>query len=134
MKIQKEIVTPKWLKIKEMYEKGTNGSDKYGTNFEINGELDQLCLEFTDILAELTIAFGDNSVIEGVRMNVWKERIFSVIENAGLLPEIAWKDELAEEERKIQELEKDTWYQEENEEEVDWEDLDANFPKFQEEI
>lgn len=128
MKIQKEIVTPKWLKIKEMYEKGTNGSDKYGTNFEINGELDQLCLEFTDILAELTIAYGDNSVIEGVRMNVWKERIWSLIESSGLLPNIAWKDELEEE---IQ----DTWYEsEEEEEEVNWEDLDANFPKFQEEI
>ena len=36
-KINKSFLTPKWLKIKAMYEEGTNGSDKYGKNFEING-------------------------------------------------------------------------------------------------
>jgi hypothetical protein len=26
-------------------------------------------------------------------MNLWKERIWSLVENAGLLPEIAWRDD-----------------------------------------
>jgi hypothetical protein len=31
-------------------------------------------------------------------MDLWKERIWSVIENAGLLPEIAWRDDQAKDE------------------------------------
>ena len=27
-------------------------------------------------------------------MDLWKERIWSLVENAGLLPEIAWRDDL----------------------------------------
>ena len=42
--IIKEVITPRWLKIKEMYEAGTNGSKKYGTNFELGGELNVLSL------------------------------------------------------------------------------------------
>ena len=26
-------------------------------------------------------------------MDLWKERIWSLVENAGLLPEIAWRDD-----------------------------------------
>ena len=26
-------------------------------------------------------------------MNLWKERIWSLVENAGLLPEISWRDD-----------------------------------------
>jgi hypothetical protein len=29
-KIEKSFLTPKWLKVKEMYENETNGSDKEG--------------------------------------------------------------------------------------------------------
>ena len=93
-KVEKSFLTPKWLEIKEMYEKGTNGSDKYGTNFEIEGELDMLCHDFIDTIGEFTNQFGFDCVIEGVKMDLWKERIWSLVENAGLLPEIAWRDEL----------------------------------------
>ena len=99
-KIEKSFLTPKWLKIKKMYETGTNGSDKYGTNFEIEGELDMLCHEFIDTIGEFTHEFGWDCTIEGVNMDLWKERIWSLVENAGLLPEIAWKDDLAKEEAK----------------------------------
>jgi len=115
-KVEKSIVTPMWLKIKEMYETGTNGSSKYGTNFEINGELDELSLEFVNMLGEITQHQGWDCVVEGVKMDLWKERIWSLIENAGLLAEIAWKDELAEEKEK-----EDTWYM--TEEEFDLEEL-----------
>ena len=96
-KINKSFLTPKWLKIKAMYEEGTNGSDKYGTNFEIEGELDMLCHDFIDTIGEFTHEFGWDCIIEGVKMDLWKERIWSLVENAGLLPEIAWKDDLADE-------------------------------------
>ena len=92
-KIKKSIVTPKWVKIKAMYEAGTNGSDKYGTNFEIEGELDMLCHEFIDMVGEITQDRGFDCVVEDIKMDLWKERIWSLVENAGLLPEIAWRDD-----------------------------------------
>ncbi len=104
-KIKKDFLTPKWLVVKTMYESKTNGSDKYGTNFEIGGELDELTREFIDILGEFTRQFGWDCIIENVKMDLWKERIWSLVENAGLLPEIAWKDELAAEEEKAAKLE-----------------------------
>jgi len=116
-KIEKSIVTPKWLKIKEMYEQGTNGSNKYGTNFEIGGELDILASEFVDILGLITQKFGWDCVVEGVKMDLWKERGWSLIENAGLLPEIAWKDERDAE----LDNQEDTWYR--LEEEIDLDEL-----------
>jgi len=97
-KMKKQFVTPKWLEIKEMYELGTNGSDKYGTNFPVKGELNDLTTDFIDIVGELTRQFGFECVIEDIHMNLWKERIWSLIENAGLLPEIAWRDDLAKDE------------------------------------
>ena len=89
----KTIVTPKWQKIKSMYEAGTNGSNKYGTNFEIDGELDQLCCEFIDLMGIITTEYGWGCIIEDIKMDLWKERIWSLVENAGLLPEIAWRDD-----------------------------------------
>jgi len=108
-KIEKSFLTPKWLEVKSMYENGTNGSDKYGTNFEIGGELDKLTREFIDIIGEYTHQFGWECVIEGVKMDLWKERIWSLVENAGLLPEIAWKDELAAEAEKAAKLEEEMY-------------------------
>ena len=120
-KIEKSFLTPKWLVVKEMYETGTNGSDKYGKNFKIGGELDLLATEFVDILGELTRQFGWECVIEGVHMNLWKERIWSLIENAGLLPEIAWRDDL--EADNIKKAEQDRWDAlDEDDYEVDLED------------
>ena len=113
-KMQKQFLTPKWIEIKEMYEKGTNGSDKYGTNFEIKGELDKLTSEFIDIIGELTRQFGWYCVIEDIKMNLWKERIWSLIENAGLLPEIAWRDDLAkDEEIAAKKAEADNYFEDE---------------------
>lgn len=122
VKIKKSFLTPKWLEVKLMYEQGTNGSDKYGTNFAIGGELDKLTREFVDIIGEFTHEFGWDCVIEGVKMDLWKERIWSLIENAGLLPDIAWKDDLAKEqaEKIADEANDDVWEmtEEELEEEI----------------
>jgi len=109
-KMKKEFLTPKWLEIKLMYETGTNGSDKYGNNFEINGELDKLTRDFIDIIGEFTREFGWDCIIENVKMDLWKERIWSLVENAGLLPEIAWKDDLAKDIAKAEaDTEDDIW-------------------------
>tara|TARA_R110000796_G_scaffold10371_2_gene34486 strand:+ start:276 stop:683 length:408 start_codon:yes stop_codon:yes gene_type:complete len=94
----KQFLTPKWIELKEMYENGTNGSEQYGNNFKIGGELDILSSEFVDIVGELTRQFGWACIIEDIKMDLWKERIWSLIENAGLLPEIAWRDDLAKDE------------------------------------
>ena len=121
VKAKKSFLTPKWVKVKEMYEKGTNGSDKYGKNFKIGGELDLTATEFVDILGELTRQFGWGCVIEDVKMDLWKERIWSLIENAGLLPEIAWRDDL--EADNIKKAEQDRWDAlDEEDYEVDLED------------
>ena len=89
----KQIVTPMWLEIKEMYKKDTNGSDRYGKNFPLDGELRKKCDEFINLMGELTGRLGGYCVIEDIEMNLWKERIWSLVENAGLLPEISWRDD-----------------------------------------
>ena len=91
--IIKEVITPRWLKIKEMYEAGTNGSKKYGTNFELGGELNVLSLELVDMLGEITLRNGWGCIVEDIEMDLWKKRVWSLIENAGLLDAIESKDE-----------------------------------------
>jgi len=100
--MNENIVTSKWLKIKSIYKSGTNGSDKYGSNFPVGGELDLLTDEFIDILGLITMKWGYDCVVDGVKMDIW---------NAGLLPEIAWRDELEDEQEK-----KDDWYKDDEEE------------------
>ena len=107
----KSILTAEWLTIKTMYEANTNGSNKYGTNFPIDGELDQLTMNFIDKIGNLTNKMGFECVIDGVHMNLWKERIWSLVENAGLLQDIAWKVDMEDEETEI----KDNWYSDEDE-------------------
>jgi len=120
----KSILTAEWLTIKAMYEANTNGSSKYGTNFEINGELDQLSMAFVDKIGDLTQQLGFDCVVDGVHMNLWKERIWSLIENAGLLQDIAWKVDMEDEENEIQ----DNWYSDEDDFDAD---LEAqSFEKF----
>jgi hypothetical protein len=115
---ENKFLTNKWLEIKKMYEAGTNGSKEYGSNFEIDGELDQLTQHFLGLIAKLTLSRGFNAAAEGVSLDLWKERIWSVIENAGLLPNIAWKDERdADEEVEIQ----DNWYSNDSEFDADME-------------
>lgn len=110
-KVEKTVVTPMWVKIKEMYKSGTNHSDKYGTNFEVGGELDNLCNEFLDLLGEITLKDGYGDVIEDIKLDLWKERVWLLIENAGLLPEIGWRDDKESDRRKIE----DTWILNEDE-------------------
>ena len=94
-KIEKSIITPKWMEIKKMYEEGTNGSKEYGKNFPIDGESDELTQHFIGMIGAITLKQGFDAVVEDIKLDLWKERIWAVVENAGLLPDIAWRDEKA---------------------------------------
>ena len=96
--IVKDVITPKWLKIKKMYKEGTNGSKKYGTNFELGGELNVLTLELIDMLGEITQKNGFDCIVEDIEMDLWKKRVWSLIENAGLLNAIETDDDEEDEE------------------------------------
>jgi hypothetical protein len=108
--IVKDVITPKWLKIKKMYKEGTNGSKKYGTNFELGGELNVLALELIDMLGEITQKNGFDCIVEDIEMDLWKKRVWSLIENAGLLNAIETDDEEEDEED-----EDDDWFIKEEE-------------------
>lgn len=114
-KIKKQIITPKWTEIKQMYKSNTNGSTEYGKNFPIDGELDILTQHFIGMIGAITLKQGFDAVVEDVKLDLWKERIWAVVENAGLLPEIAWKDEKALEEYR------DSWNSDDDEFDVDLE-------------
>ena len=125
----KQVVTPMWLEIKEMYKKDTNGSDKYGTNFPIDGELSKRCDVFIDLMGELTGKLGGYCVIEDIEMNLWKERIWSLVENAGLLPEISWRDDKEKDRLEAEKLEKDDWDNMNDDFDDDAEPIDLNSNK-----
>jgi hypothetical protein len=108
--IVKDVITPKWLKIKKMYKEGTNGSKKYGTNFELGGELNVLALELIDMLGEITQKNGFDCIVEDIEMDLWKKRVWSLIENAGLLNAIETDDEEEDEDD-----ENDDWFIKEEE-------------------
>lgn len=86
-------ITKRWLKIKKLLEENTNGKTEYGSNFPIDGELDTLCMELLRDLGEITDQNGFDYILEGVRLDIWKDRVWITIENAGLLEDIAWKTE-----------------------------------------
>jgi hypothetical protein len=49
---------------------------------------DNKLMEFVWKLSDYTMeGFKDADVIEGVKLETWKERVWFAIENAGLLPE-----------------------------------------------
>jgi hypothetical protein len=73
----------KWVLIKKMYEDKNSDKEK----------LNELTKEFTEMLGDITIRNGDNCIVNKIPMDLWKERIWNLIENAGLLPAIAWREE-----------------------------------------
>ena len=76
MKIEKMMVTPKWQEIKAMYKAGTNGSDEYGENFPIDGELDLLTQHFIGIIAKITLDRGFDCVVEDADLEEQSFKVF----------------------------------------------------------
>jgi hypothetical protein len=89
----KQTITPKWEVLKQMFKEGTNGVEEYGKNFPLDGEFNKLASEFVDMLGDITMDQGFRIEIEGLTLDQWKERGWNIIERAGLLPEIAWRDD-----------------------------------------
>jgi len=79
-------IAQEWSKIKSIYDTNTNGNSEYGKNFKIGGELDAMIEEFIDKLGKLTEHYGFRCIIDGVKLDLWKDRIWNLCENAGLLP------------------------------------------------
>jgi hypothetical protein len=78
-------ITDQFNQIKSIYKAGTNSRTKYGENFPIGGKLDILCQEFLLELAKLTVEGGYKQTVEGIKLDVWKDRVWNLYENAGLL-------------------------------------------------
>ena len=72
---RKNPIEAKWLNIKTKFKSG-----KYDLN-----ELDELTSDLIAHLSQLTER--DISEIDGVRIDLYKDRVWNVIEHIGLLPE-----------------------------------------------
>jgi len=83
----KTMLTYKYDFINTIFKSQTNGIDKFGQNFKPNGEFDILCHEFITELGGITLKNGYNCIVEGIKMDTWKHRIWKIVEEAGLLPE-----------------------------------------------
>ena len=112
-------LTPQWMEIKQMFEANTNGCKEYGKNFPLDGELDELTQHFVGKIALITLDKGFDAMIEGVKLDLWKERIWSLIENAGLLPEVSEEDYVF-----IDKVVEETWHQPDSEFDIDIEELE----------
>lgn len=90
----KNPITNQFLAIKEMYKGG-----------EMDIELfDTLSRDLINTLGELT--FHGVKEVEGKDINLWKDRVWNLIENAGLLPEYNEEDDDAIFEEIV-----DDWYE-----------------------
>jgi hypothetical protein len=71
------VITPMWHNCQSILKSG---------DLEL---ADNKLMEFVWKLADYTMqGFKDTDVIEGVKLETWKERVWFSIENAGLLPEL----------------------------------------------
>jgi hypothetical protein len=70
------VITPMWHNCQSILKSG---------DLEL---ADNKLMEFVWKLADYTMeGFKDADVIEGVKLETWKERVWFAIQNAGLLPE-----------------------------------------------
>ena len=87
-------ITNQFIHLKEMFKSG---------DYDIN-EFDELSRQLINQLASLSI--GGVKEIEEIDINLWKDRVWFLIERVGLLPKLS-KHELEEEE---EEMRDDSWY------------------------
>ena len=100
--IKNNIIETQWLTIKTKFKSG---------NYDLN-ELDNLTCDLIAQLAVLTT--NGHTEVDGISIDTYKNRVWNVIENLGLLPEYKDEDEL------IEKIIEDNWGDvEENELEID---------------
>jgi hypothetical protein len=93
-------ITNRFETIKQMYKNRNKGG------FDIEA-FDVLSMDLINLLGECTMA--GVTEVEGLHIDKWKDRVWNLIENAGLLPE--YRDE--EDDSKFVEI-VDTWYTDED--------------------
>jgi hypothetical protein len=72
------------------------------------------------MMGEITRKVGWDCIIEDIKIDLWKECIWCLVENAGLLPEIAWRDD-----KESDRLELENSWNNEDEDEYEY-DFEAN--------
>ena len=82
--IKNNIIETQWLTIKTKFKSG---------NYDLN-ELDNLTCDLIAQLAVLTT--NGHTEVDGIPIDTYKNRVWNVIENLGLLPEYKDEDELME--------------------------------------
>ena len=83
-----------FLNLKDLFKEGLGSIE----------EFDELSRDMIKYLSKLTMSgVGGDTIIEGISLDLWKDRVFHLIERNGLLPEYI------EIENEIEEVE-DTWY------------------------
>jgi hypothetical protein len=93
-------ITNRFETIKQMYK----NRKKDGLDIEA---FDALSMDLINLLGECTMA--GVTEIEGLHIDKWKDRVWNLIENAGILPEYKGEDD----DEKFVEI-VDTWYTDED--------------------
>jgi hypothetical protein len=103
-------ITNQFLDLKQMFKSGID-------NIEVFENLSgKLLVDLTELTEE---GVKGDELIEGVKLDLWKDRVWHLIERAGLLPE--YKEEETQE--FITVLEGDVWYEDDSKE-FDVEDIE----------
>lgn len=93
-------ITNRFETIKQMYK----NRKKDGLDIEA---FDALSMDLVNLLGECTMA--GVTEIEGLHIDKWKDRVWNLIENAGILPEYKGEDD---DEKFVEII--DTWYTDED--------------------
>lgn len=99
-KPEKTFIEPKYNEIKEYFKSKKYDSEKLNT----------MCMELIDILGELT--GRGMTEVDGLPIDLFKMRVWVVLEKAGLLPEFKIKEDIEDDEDDdlIVNSEDDEWY------------------------
>ena len=96
-------ITNKFLDIKEMFKEGIQDIQVF----------EDLTSELIIDLAKLTEdGHTGDEIIEGIKLDLWKDRVWHLVERAGILPE--YKDD-DEDDFVVQQLNDEDWYVDSNE-------------------
>jgi hypothetical protein len=100
-------ITNKFLEVKRVFKNGVNLACR-----EEVEHFDNISGQLLIDLAEMTIdGMGGDTIIEGVKLDLWKDRVWHLIERVGILPE--YKDIEGDIEEMFM---NDNWYSDEEEE------------------
>lgn len=96
-------ITNKFLDIKEMFKTGITDMEVFE---DLTGEL------LVDLAMLTENGHSGDDIIEGIKLDLWKDRVWHLVERAGILPE--YKDE-DEDDTIVQQLNDEDWYVDSNE-------------------